>query len=176
MAYLRGLMGPAGRKSSWQLAAAGGEPTPYGVQHLLHRAQWDSEALRDELRGFILEHLRDSIAVLVIANARFPKKGRHRAGVARQSSGTAGSIENCQVGVFLGYAGRHTQPLLDRELYLPVAWTDETLSIDAEDLPDGVTCGTVNYVLQILSNSQGTIPIQQIAHRLGKGGTLRSWS
>src|ERR671910_3439863 len=119
MAYLRGLLSPAGRKNSWQLAEMSGDTTPYAFQHLLRRALWDPEAVPDELRRYIIQHLGDPGAVLVIDETGFLKKGRHSAGVARQYSGTAGRIENCQIGVFLAYASRLGQALLDRELYLP---------------------------------------------------------
>lgn len=125
MAYLRGLLSPTERKNSWQLAEASGDVTPYGLQHLLRRALWDPAAVRDELRTYVTEHLGEPTAVLVIDETGFLKKGRHSAGVARQYSGTAGRVENCQIGVFLTYASRHGHVLLDRELYLPKEWTDD---------------------------------------------------
>ncbi len=125
MAYLRGLLSPVERKNSWQLAEVSGNATPYGLQHLLRRALWDPDAVRDELRRYLLEHLGDAHAVVVIDETGFLKKGQHSAGVARQYSGTAGRIENCQIGVFLGYASPLGRALLDRELYLPKEWTDD---------------------------------------------------
>jgi SRSO17 transposase len=125
MAYLRGLLSPTERKNSWQLAEVSGDTTPYALQHLLRRALWDPEAVRDEMRRYVLQHLGDSEAVLVLDETGFLKKGRHSAGVARQYSGTAGRIENCQIGVFLGYASPLGHTLLDRELYLPQEWTDD---------------------------------------------------
>lgn len=125
MAYLQGLLSPAERKNSWQLAEVMGDATPYGFQHLLRRADWEADALRDELRTYLADHLRDPEAVWVLDETGFLKKGRHSAGVARQYSGTAGRVENCQIGVFLAYASRHGQALLDRELSLPQAWTDD---------------------------------------------------
>jgi SRSO17 transposase len=125
MAYLQGLLSPAERKNSWQLAEISGAATPYAFQHLLRRALWDPEAVRDELRHYIVQHLGDPEAVLVLDETGFLKKGRHSAGVARQYSGTAGKVENCQVGVFLGYASPLGHALLDRELYLPKEWTDD---------------------------------------------------
>jgi SRSO17 transposase len=125
MAYVRGLLSPAERKNSWQLAELSGDATPYGLQHLLRRALWDPDAVRDALRRYLLAHLGDAHAVLVVDETGFLKKGQHSAGVARQYSGTAGRIENCQIGVFLAYASRHGQALLDRELYLPKEWTEE---------------------------------------------------
>jgi SRSO17 transposase len=123
MAYLRGLLSPAERKNSWQLADISGDATPYAFQHLLRRALWDPEAVRDELRHYIMQHLGDAKAVLVLDETGFLKKGRHSAGVARQYSGTAGKVDNCQIGVFLGYASPLGHTLLDRELYLPEEWT-----------------------------------------------------
>ena len=101
MAYLRGLLSPTERKNSWQLAEVSGDATPYGLQHLLRRALWDPDAVGDELRAYVTEHLGDPTSVLVIDEPGVLKKGRHSAGVARQYSGTAGRIENCQIGVFL---------------------------------------------------------------------------
>jgi SRSO17 transposase len=123
MAYLRGLLSPAERKNSWQLAEISGDATPYAFQHLLRRALWDPEAVRDELCHYIMQHLGDAKAVLVLDETGFLKKGRHSAGVARQYSGTAGKVDNCQIGVFLGYASPLGHTLLDRELYLPEEWT-----------------------------------------------------
>jgi SRSO17 transposase len=125
MAYLRGLLSPAERKNSWQLAEVSGDVTPYGFQHLLRRALWHPDAVRNELRRYILQHLGEPGAVLVIDETGFLKKGRHSAGVARQYSGTAGRIENCQIGVFLAYASRLGHALLDRELYVPEEWTGD---------------------------------------------------
>ena len=125
MAYLRGLLSPAERKNSWQLAEVSGDTTPYAFQHLLRRALWDPEAVRDELRRYIVQHLADPNAVLGIDETGFLKKGRHSAGVARQYSGTAGKVDNCQIGVFLGYASPLGHALLDRELYLPKEWTTD---------------------------------------------------
>jgi SRSO17 transposase len=123
MAYLRGLLSPAERKNSWQLAEVSGDATPYGFQHLLRRALWDPDAVRDELCTYVIQHLGDPNGVLVIDETSFLKKGQHSAGVARQYSGTAGRIENCQIGVFVGYAGQLGHTLLDCELYIPEEWT-----------------------------------------------------
>jgi SRSO17 transposase len=97
-AYIRGLLSPVERKNGWQLAEVNGDATPYGVQHLLGRAQWDADALRDDLRPYVVEHLGAPQAVLVVDETGFLKKGQHSAGVARQYSGTAGRVENCQIG------------------------------------------------------------------------------
>ena len=124
-AYLRGLLSPVERKNGWQLAEVNGDDTPYGVQHLLGRAVWDADAVRNDLCAYVLESLGDPHGVAVIDETGFLKKGRQSAGVARQYSGTAGRIENCQIGVFLGYASARGHALLDRELYLPKEWTTD---------------------------------------------------
>jgi SRSO17 transposase len=125
MAYLAGLLSSTERKNSWQLAEISGHSNPYGFQHLLGRADWNPDALRDRLRTYVTDYLANSDGVGVIDETGFLKKGRHSAGVARQYSGTAGRIENCQIGVFLAYATEHGHTLLDRELYLPKEWTDD---------------------------------------------------
>src|ERR687894_1890639 len=125
MAYLAGLLSPAERKNSWQLAEIAGDTTPYGFQHLLGRADWDPDLLRDRLHTYVTDYLAEPDAVGVLDETGFLKKGTHSAGVARQYSGTAGRIENCQVGVFLAYATSRGQTLLDRELYLPAEWTTD---------------------------------------------------
>jgi SRSO17 transposase len=122
LAYLRGLLSPVERKNGWQLAEQAGEATPDGMQHLLARADWDADQVRDDLRAYVVEHLGDEQAVLVVDETGFLKKGTKSVGVQRQYSGTAGRVENCQVGVFLAYASRKGRTFLDRELYLPKEW------------------------------------------------------
>jgi SRSO17 transposase len=124
MVYLRGLLSSVERKNSWQLAEVSGEATPYGFPYLLGRADWEADGVREELRHYLVQHLGSLEAVLVVDETGFPKKGRHSAGVARQYSGTLGKIDNCQVGVFLGYASPLGHTLLDRELYVPQEWTN----------------------------------------------------
>jgi len=120
--YLRGLLSDAERKNGWQVAEYLGEATPDGVQHLLARADWDADAVRDDLLGYVTEYLGDPSGVLVVDETGFLKKGTKSCGVARQYTGTAGRIENAQVGVFLGYATPKGRALLDRALYLPKVW------------------------------------------------------
>src|ERR671915_867161 len=136
IAYLRGLLSPTERKNSWQLAEVSGDATPYGLQHLLRRALWDADAVRDALQRYLVEHLGDPDAVLVVDETGFLKKGRHSAGVARQYSGTAGRIDNCQIGVFLAYASRHGHTLLDRELYLPEEWANDRVRCRQAGIPE----------------------------------------
>src|SRR3954447_4904745 len=125
LAYLCGLLAPVGRKNGWQLAEAAGDRTPDGMQDFLARMRWDADAVRDDLRAYVVEHLGDPDAVLVLDETGFEKKGEKSVGVQRQYSGTAGRVENCQVGVFLGYASRHGHALIDRALYLPEGWAGD---------------------------------------------------
>jgi SRSO17 transposase len=123
--YIRGLLSDAERKNGWQLAEYLGDATPDGVQHLLARADWDADAVRDELTSYVRERLGHTDGVLIVDETGFVKKGTKSVGVARQYSGTAGRIENCQIGVFLGYATRHGRALLDRALYLSRDWAED---------------------------------------------------
>src|SRR5215204_7764296 len=107
--YLRGLLSAAERKNSWQLAEVAGNATPYGIQHLLGRANWDADAVRDELRGYVVECLAGEESVLIVDETGFIKKGQKSVGVKRQYTGTVGKRENCQVGVFLAYASLRGQ-------------------------------------------------------------------
>src|SRR3954453_15826432 len=125
-AYLVGLLGPVQRKNAWQVAEQIGDADPYGVQHLLGRSDWDPDEVRDDLRDYVVEALGDPDAVLVLDETGFLKKGTKSAGVAPQYTGTAGRIENAQVGVFLAYASRYGTAFLDRALYLPEGWTDDS--------------------------------------------------
>jgi SRSO17 transposase len=163
MAYLRGLLSPAERKNSWQLAEISGDATPYAFQHLLRRALWDPDAVRDELRRYIIQHLGEPEAVLVIDETGFLKKGRHSAGVARQYSGTAGRIENCQIGVFLGYAGQLGHTLLDRELYLPEEWTADRARCQQAGIPQDRRFATKPQLAQ------------QMLHRALAAGVPAKW-
>ena len=138
LAYLQGLLSSVERKNSWQLAEASGNTTPYGVQHLLGRAVWDVDAVRDELRTYVIEHLGDPDGVLVLDETGFLKKGTHSVGVKRQYSGTAGRIENCQIGVFLAYASDQGQAFIDRELYLPEEWAEDAERRREVGVPEAV--------------------------------------
>jgi len=123
-AYLRGLLSDVPRKNGWQLAEQAGERTPDGMQRLLSSSHWNADAVRDALQGYVREHLKDDEAVLVVDETGFLKKGDKSVGVKRQYSGTAGRIENCQIGVFLAYASARGHTLIDRELYLPQDWAE----------------------------------------------------
>lgn len=140
--YLCALLSPVERKNGWQMAEQLGDTTPYRVQHLLGRAVWEADAVRDDLIGYVVEHLGDPEGVLVIDETGFLKKGDKSCGVARQYSGTAGRIENCQVGVFLTYATVKGHTFLDRQLYLPQAWMDDPNRCREADVPDKIVFTT----------------------------------
>jgi SRSO17 transposase len=140
--YLRALLGDAERKNAWQVAEYSGDDDPYAVQHLLGRADGDVDAARDLLRGYVAEGLADKDGILVIDETGFLKKGTKSAGVQRQYPGTAGRIENCQVGVFLAFTGRQGRALLDRELYLPKEWAKDTPRREEAGIPAATTFAT----------------------------------
>jgi SRSO17 transposase len=140
--YVRGLLSTTERKNGWQLAEHLGDRTPDGVQHLLARADWDADAVRDDLLGYVAEHLGHPDGVLVVDETGFLKKGAKSVGVARQYSGTAGRIENCQVGVFLGYATPKGHALVDRALYLPKEWAADPDRREEAGVPEAVAFAT----------------------------------
>ena len=136
--YVSGLAAGLERKNGWTLAEWAGEVSPDGMQRLLRRADWDVDGVRDDIRGYVVEQLGDPDGVLIADDTGFLKKGTRSAGVQRQYSGTAGRTENCQVGVFLGYASEHGHALIDRELYLPQSWAEEAERRRAAGIPEDV--------------------------------------
>ena len=141
-AYVEGLLSPVERKNGWQVAEQAGETTPYGMQRLLAGARWDADAVRDDLRAYVVEHLADPEAVLIVDETGFLKKGAKSVGVQRQYSGTAGRIENCQIGVFLAYATPRGRTCLDRELYLPKEWANDAARRAEAGVPADTTFRT----------------------------------
>jgi SRSO17 transposase len=141
-AYLTGLLSPIERKNGWHLAEHAGDATPYGIQHLLDRARWDADAVRDDLQAYVCTHLADPAGVLVIDETSFLKKGAHSVGVGIQYSGITGKLENCQVGVFLAYVSPHGQTLYDRALYLPRDWAEDPERRAQADVPAAVRFAT----------------------------------
>ncbi|WP_427135599.1 IS701 family transposase [Pseudarthrobacter sp. S9] len=123
--YLKGLLSAEERKNSWTLSERAGQAIPDRMQRLLSTTDWDPDGLRDDLRSYVVDHLGSADGVLIVDETGFLKKGTRSAGVARQYCGTAGRVENCQIGVFLTYATPAGRTFLDRELYLPKAWTDD---------------------------------------------------
>jgi SRSO17 transposase len=150
LAYLRGLLGNVTRKNGWQLAEHAGEATPDGMQRLLSTADWDPELVRDDLRAYVMEHLGDPSAVLVVDETGFLKKGTTSVGVQRQYSGTAGKVDNCQLGVFLAYASPKGRAMIDRELYLPESWTDDEARCRAAKVPEEVGFRTKPQLARVM--------------------------
>jgi len=142
LAYLSGLLSPIERKNGWRLAEQAGDRTPYATQHLLGRAQWDADAVRDDLQAYVRAHLADPRAVLIIDETSFLKKGTHSVGVGPQYSGITGHIENCQVGVFLVYAGATGQTFYDRAYYLPKEWAADPERRRQAGVPEEVRFAT----------------------------------
>jgi len=142
VAYPRGLLSDAQRQNGWQLAEQVGDATPYGVQHLLGRADWDADRVRDDLIAYVRGHLDDPRGVPIVDEAGFLKEGTKSAGVQRQYPGTAGRIESCQVGVFLAFAGRKGHAPLDRELYLPERRAGDAARRQAARIPEDIAFAT----------------------------------
>ena len=140
--FLDGLLGPERRKTGWMRAEAAGDPGPWRQQAILGRGRWEADALRDLVRGYVLESLADRDAVLVLDETGFLKQGKASCGVARQYTGSAGKITNCQIGVFAAYVSRHGHAFLDRALYLPKAWTDDPARLAAAHVPPGTAFAT----------------------------------
>src|SRR5262249_41077871 len=136
------------RKNGWQLAEAVGDRAPYALQHLLGRADWDPDLVRDDLRAYVVEHLGDPQAILVLDETGFVKKGTHSAGVAKQYTGTVGKVENAQVGVFLAYASSKGVAFLARTLYLPEDWADEPARWQRAGIPSTVGFATKPQLAQ----------------------------
>src|SRR5450432_2634883 len=140
--FLEGLLGDEQRKTGWMRAEAAGDPGPWRQQAILGRRDWDSDDLRDIVRDYVIEHLADDDAVLVIDETGFLKQGKASCGVARQYTGSAGKVTNCQIGVFASYVSRHGHAFIDRALYLPQAWTDDPERMRAAHVPDEVGFAT----------------------------------
>lgn len=147
-AYVRGLLAPLADKNGWTLAEAAGDATPDGMQRLLNAASWDADGTRDDLRTYVVEHLGEPEGVLVVDETGFLKKGTKSAGVQRQYSGTAGRIENCQLGVFLAYTTSKGRTLIDRELYLPKSWITDRQRCQEAAVPDNIEFATKNILAQ----------------------------
>jgi SRSO17 transposase len=135
-ALVLGLLADLPRKNCWTIAEHTGQATPDGMQHLLAGAVWDHDGVRDDVRDYLVEHLADPAAVLVVDETGDLKKGTHTVGVQRQYTGTAGKIDNAQVAVYLAYATTAGHGVIDRELYLPQGWIDDPVRLKAAGVPD----------------------------------------
>src|SRR4051812_22955095 len=177
--FLAGVLEPLERRNGWQLAEALGERSPDGMQRLLRTARWDAEAVRDDLRAYVVEHLGDPDAVLVLDETGFLKKGTKSVGVARQYSGTAGRIENCQIGVFLAYASPRGRAFLDRALYLPKVWAEDMARREAAGVPQDVRFATKGELAQAMLARAfaAEVPAAWVTgdEVYGNDGALRRW-
>src|SRR5918998_813627 len=140
--FLEGLLGEERRKTGWMRAEAAGDPGPWRQQAILGRGRWNADDLRDIVRDYALETLAADDAVLVVDETGFLKQGKRSCGVARQYTGSAGKITNCQIGVFAAYVSGKGHAFIDRALYLPKAWTDDPARMAAAHVPPGTTFAT----------------------------------
>jgi SRSO17 transposase len=165
LAYLRGWLRSAERKHSWHVAEVCGEPSPDGFPYVLSRADGDADAVRDELRLSISQHLGDPNGVLILDETGLVKKRRHSAGVARQYPGTAGTVEHCPIGVLLGDASQLGQALVDRERYGPPAWIDDRERGQPAGIPaDRPLATTPPLARQMLARAVGA-GVPAVGHR-----------
>ena len=141
-AYVRGLLAPLERRNGWTLAEQAGDRSPDAMQALLTSPAWDPDAVRDDVRDYVVDRIGDPAGVLIADETGFVKKGTRSAGVQRQYSGTAGRTENCQIGTFLCYATSTGRALVDRELYVPQSWTNDRPRCRAAAVPDEVVFAT----------------------------------
>jgi SRSO17 transposase len=186
--FLDGLLGDERRKTGWMRAEAAGDPGPWRQQALLGRDRWEADALRDVVRDYVIEHLGDEDAVLVIDETGFLKQGKASCGVARQYTGSAGKITNCQIGVFASYVSRHGHAFIDRALYLPKAWTDDPARLKATSVPAEIGFATkprlaaamieraiaarVPFAWVAADTVYGVGDIENVLRRAGKGYVL----
>ncbi len=186
--FLEGLLGNEPRKTGWMRAEAAGDLGPWRQQAILGRGRWDADALRDMVREYALETLADEDAVLVIDETGFLKQGKTSCGVARQYTGSAGKITNCQIGVFASYVSRHGHGFIDRALYLPKNWTDDPTRLKATHVPDDVGFATkpqiarrmiaralaakVPFSFVATDTVYGTGDIETMLRKAGKGYVL----
>jgi len=197
--FLDGLLGNEPRKTGWMRAEAAGDSGPWRQQAILGRGRWDADALREIVREYALETLAEETAVLVVDETGFLKQGKASCGVARQYTGSAGKITNCQIGVFASYVSRHGHAFIDRELYLPKEWTDDADRLKAAHVPDDVGFATkpqiarqmiaralaakVPFAFVAADSVYGTGDIETMLRKAGKGYVLgvaanhvfRSW-
>ena len=178
-AFVLGLLAGLPRKNCRTLAVQAGEASPDGMQHLLERARWDADGVRDDVRDYVIEHLGDPGAVLVVDDTGDVKKGTATAGVQRQYTGTAGKIENAQVAVYLTYAAPGGHALIDRELYLPESWVSDPARCRAAGIPADARFATKPQLAQAMIARAATagVPFGWAAadEAYGDNGPLREW-
>jgi SRSO17 transposase len=186
--FLDGLLGNEPRKTGWMRAEAAGDSGPWRQQAILGRGRWDADALRDIVRDYALETLADEEAVLVIDETGFLKQGKASCAVSRQYTGSAGKITNCQIGVFASYVSRYGHAFIDRELYLPKEWTDDSERLKSAHVPEDVAfatkpqiarriiartlAATVPFSFVAADSVYGTGDIEMMLRKAGKGYVL----
>ena len=177
--YLKGLLSQCERKNGWQLSEITGDKSPYGIQNLMSRANWDANAVRNDLQAYVSEHLGKEEGIFIVDETGFLKKGNKSAGVQRQYSGTAGRIENSQIGVFLGYKTLKGHTLIDRELYIPKSWINDRERCQEAGIPEIVNFQTKPQLARkMLENAfSNGVPGKWIAgdEVYGNNGDLRHW-
>jgi SRSO17 transposase len=177
--YLLGLLSPLAGKNSWTIAEAAGDATPDGMQRLLNEYRWDADEVRDDLRAYVAEHLADADGVLIVDETGFLKKGVKSAGVQRQYSGTAGRVENCQLGVFLAYASAKGRTLVDRELYLPAGWCANPARRVEAGIDEQVVFATkpAQGLAMLARTIDGGLPAKWVTadEAYGKDAKFRAW-
>jgi SRSO17 transposase len=178
-AYVRGLLAPLERRNGWTLAEQAGHVSPDGLQGMLCSPAWDRDAVRDDVRDYVVEQIGDLAGVLVADETGFIKKGRASAGVQRQYSGTAGKTENCQIGTFLCYATSRGRALIDRELYLPKSWTGDRDRCRRAAVPDAVEFATKPQQAQAMLERaiEARVPFSWFTadEAYGQNPGLRGW-
>ena len=160
--YMRGLLAPVQRKNGWQVAEAVGDARPDRTQRLLYQAKWDADAARDELQAFVVETLGHPEGIGIIDETGFLKKGTHSVGVKRQYTGTAGKVENCQIGVFLAYVTPKGQTFLDRRLYLPREWCEDRERRRKAKVPE-----------EVVFQTKPELAIEMLQHAWERGVPMR---
>ena len=173
--FVTGLLTDLEIKTCWQVAEQAGHARPDAMQRLLYRAKWDADAVRDDVRKVVADRLGDPDGVLVVDETGDLKKGVHTVGVQRQYTGTAGRIENAQVGVFLAYASRHGHALIDRRIYLPKSWTDDRGRCEQAGVPDDVTFATRSELADdmITTAVKALVPARWVAADEAYGNNTR---
>ncbi|BEL05690.1 IS701 family transposase [Actinoplanes sichuanensis] len=173
--FVTGLLADLEVKTCWQVAEQAGHARPDAMQRLLYRAKWDADAVRDDVRKVVADRLGDPDGVLVVDETGDLKKGVHSVGVQRQYTGTAGRIENAQVGVFLAYASRHGHTLIDRRVYLPKSWTDDRDRCERAGIPQDVTFATRSELADDMINAavNALVPARWVAADEAYGNNTR---
>ena len=176
--FVTGLLADLQIKTCWQVAEHAGHTRPDAMQRLLYRAKWDADAVRDDVRQVVIDRLGDPDGVLVVDETGDLKKGMHTVGVQRQYTGTAGRIENAQVGVFLAYASRHGHTLIDRRVYLPQSWTSDRQRCEQAGVPDDVAFATRSELADdmVTAAVKALVPARWVAadEAYGNNSSLRA--